>query len=82
MVRSRQFYNFQPDAQMDLSAQWENREPTTRNIGAISLRAPEVILGANFNTKVDIWALGCMVSSCGAIVTRPSNVWLTHYADF
>jgi serine/threonine protein kinase len=57
---------------MDLSAQWENREPTTRNIGAIGLRAPEVILGANFDTKVDIWALGCMVSSCGAIVTRPS----------
>jgi len=31
-------------------------------MGEYSLCAPEVILGANFDTKVDIWALGCMVS--------------------
>lgn len=46
-----------------VSAQWAGKEPTTRMISAYGLRAPEVILGANFDTKVDIWALGCIVSS-------------------
>jgi serine/threonine-protein kinase SRPK3 len=44
-------------------AQWADREPTTRIISPDALRAPEVILGADFDTKVDIWSLGCMVSS-------------------
>lgn len=43
-------------------AQWEDREPTTRMISAYGLRAPEVILEADFDSKVDIWSLGCMVS--------------------
>ena len=43
-------------------AQWTDREPTTRTISEPDLRAPEVILGANFDAKVDIWSLGCMVS--------------------
>ncbi|OJA14155.1 hypothetical protein AZE42_09594 [Rhizopogon vesiculosus] len=42
------------------SAQWVDREPATRTIGAYALRAPEVILGADYGVKVDIWALGCM----------------------
>jgi serine/threonine-protein kinase SRPK3 len=40
-----------------------DREPTTPMISAYGLRAPEVILGAKFDAKVDIWSLGCMVSS-------------------
>ncbi|KDR77473.1 hypothetical protein GALMADRAFT_65701 [Galerina marginata CBS 339.88] len=42
------------------SAQWADKEPTTRIVGAIGLRAPEVILGPNFDNKVDVWAVGCM----------------------
>jgi len=30
-------------------------------MGEYTLRAPEVILGADYDVKVDIWALGCMV---------------------
>ena len=31
-------------------------------ISAYALRPPEIILEADFDAKVDIWALGCMVS--------------------
>ncbi|KAJ8582922.1 kinase-like protein [Rhizopogon salebrosus TDB-379] len=41
-------------------AQFLDREPATRTISAFALRAPEVILGATYDVKVDIWALGCM----------------------
>ncbi|KAF8902208.1 kinase-like protein [Gymnopilus junonius] len=41
-------------------AQRVDKEPTTQTIGAYALRPPEVILEANFDTKVDIWSLGCM----------------------
>lgn len=44
-----------------LTAQWAHREHPTKTIGAYALRAPEVIIGADYGTKVDIWAIGCMV---------------------
>ena len=47
---------------LGILAQWTDREPTTRTISACGLRAPEVILGADFDAKVDVWSLGCMVS--------------------
>jgi serine/threonine-protein kinase SRPK3 len=37
--------------------------PPTSEISPYALRAPEVILGAKFDTKIDVWALGCIVSS-------------------
>ena len=42
-------------------AQWVYGERPTRTISAPALRAPEVILGADYGTQVDIWAIGCMV---------------------
>ena len=45
-----------------LTAQWADKEPPTRIISPYALRAPEVILGADFGTKADIWSFGCMVS--------------------
>ncbi len=35
------------------------------------LCAPEVILGANTDTKVDIWALGCMVGFAVLLLFKP-----------
>jgi len=43
------------------SAQWLGKEPATRKISPYALRAPEVILEADYGTKVDVWSLGCMV---------------------
>ena len=48
-------------------AQWMDRKPTTRMISPYALHAPEVILEANFDCKVDIWSLGCMVGSASFI---------------
>ncbi|KAG1841293.1 hypothetical protein DFJ58DRAFT_732469 [Suillus subalutaceus] len=45
-----------------VDTQWTNRKPPTRTISAYALRAPEVILGANYHTKDDICAPGRMVS--------------------
>ncbi|TFK22761.1 CMGC/SRPK protein kinase [Coprinopsis marcescibilis] len=42
------------------SAQWVGRRSTNR-VQPIGLRAPEVILGRNWNEKIDIWSLGCLV---------------------
>jgi serine/threonine-protein kinase SRPK3 len=43
------------------SAQWSDKPPPSDFITSVALRAPEVILGAGFDVKVDIWALGCIV---------------------
>jgi len=45
----------------DLEAQWVGEKPSMRNTSEYALRAPEVILGADYGVKVDIWAIGCMV---------------------
>jgi len=55
------------------AAQWAHSEPPTRTIGAYALRAPEVILGADYGTKVDIWAIGCMVRLQCYRFIRPHN---------
>ena len=43
-----------------LAAQWAGKARPMRT-QTYALRAPEVILGADYGVKVDIWALGCMV---------------------
>ncbi|KAG1852680.1 kinase-like protein [Suillus subluteus] len=42
------------------NAQWTNGKPLTRTTSSYDLRAPEHILGADYDAKVDVWALGCM----------------------
>jgi serine/threonine-protein kinase SRPK3 len=37
-------------------------DQTTDNITPLGLRAPEVVLGGEWNESVDIWTFGCMVS--------------------
>ena len=44
-----------------ISAQWIKGDPGEKAF-ADELRAPEVILGASFDSKVDIWTIGYMVS--------------------
>ncbi|KAG1877241.1 hypothetical protein F4604DRAFT_1903454 [Suillus subluteus] len=58
LVRSPQVV----DSEFELKAQWTNRNPPTRAVSTYVLRAPEVILGANYRTKEDIWAPSRMVS--------------------
>ena len=46
-----------------MAAQSTYNKPTWEKAGVdLALRPPEVILGTDFNTKVDIWMLGCAVS--------------------
>ena len=45
-----------------LLAQYSGKPPTVEQFSAYSLRAPEVILGGDFSSAVDIWAIGCLVT--------------------
>jgi serine/threonine-protein kinase SRPK3 len=63
-------------------AQWANRELTMRIICPHALRAPEVILGADFDMKVDIWSLGCMVSLIKQLEASPQLMYCVRSADF
>ena len=46
-------------------AQWINKsKPQINPIQPDKFRAPEVLLGLGWGTKVDIWNLGVMVSAC------------------
>ena len=47
-----------------LLAKWAGRETDYKISTPIALRAPEVILQSGYDTKIDIWAVGCMV--CGS----------------
>ena len=42
------------------SAQWLGRR-STNLVQPIRLRAPEVVLGRDWDEKIDIWSLGCLV---------------------
>jgi serine/threonine protein kinase len=46
-----------------LVARWEGRELDYNLATPYALRAPEIILQAGYDTKIDIWAVGCMVRS-------------------
>lgn len=48
------------------NACWVNKH-FTDDIQTRQYRAPEVILGAEYDTSADIWSLGCMVSRRGAL---------------
>ncbi|KAF5318541.1 hypothetical protein D9619_010851 [Psilocybe cf. subviscida] len=41
-------------------AEWANEKPHAECWSPPSLRAPEVILGGEFGTALDIWAVGCL----------------------
>jgi serine/threonine-protein kinase SRPK3 len=53
-----------------LSALKVDMVPPTLEISPYALRAPEVILGAKFDTKIDVWALGCIVSSIHQLIMQ------------
>jgi len=63
-------------------AQWADREPMTRIICPYALHAPEVILEADFDMKVDIWSLGCMVSSIEQLEAILRLTYCVRSADF
>jgi len=42
-------------------AKWAGRETDYQISTPFALRAPEVILRAGYDTKIDIWAVGCLV---------------------
>jgi serine/threonine-protein kinase SRPK3 len=53
-------------------------EPTDDNLAAHPYKAPELIIRSDFGPKVDIWALGCMVSlTCVALIASLANVAFT-----
>ena len=47
---------------MDLKASWVDSR-LTEFIQPPSLRAPEVVLRANWGTGADIWSVACVVSN-------------------
>lgn len=56
-----------PKLLISLAASWVNQHLCDQ-IQSPHLRAPEVTLGAPWNTGVDIWSLGCLV--CCSFPTR------------
>lgn len=52
----------------DLGSAKLGKPPHTGLVQALPYRAPEVMLGANWDSKIDIWSLGVLVSSLSYIL--------------
>ena len=60
---------------MNAPALWVDELKPTGDIGAVALRAPENIVRAECGTEIDIWAIGCLVSShlCPNMMKTPAD---------
>ena len=46
-----------------ITALWADKPKPPGDIGAFALRAPENVIRAECGKKIDVWAIGCMVSN-------------------
>lgn len=58
----------EPPVLSDLGATIYGKERYTGVVQPVAYRAPEVCLGMEWNSAVDIWMLGVIVSRCYAII--------------
>jgi len=47
---------------IDFGSSCFSTDPPTSYLQSRSYRAPEVILGTNYNSKIDVWSVGCVLS--------------------
>ena len=60
-----------------MSAKMVNNDEITWSGVDASLRPPEIIIEASFDTKVDVWMIGCAVRFCYILVVEV----LIHFSD-
>lgn len=66
-----------------LTARWVGRENDYDVATKVALRAPELVLQSGYDSKIDIWAVGCMVRrlSHGKSITITNNSWSVRHSN-
>lgn len=69
-------------AQTGYPAQAAGEQPTVEEFAPLGLRSPEEILHSYFGPKIDIWAIGCLVSRTFAVPLVDAYINFLRHLNF